>query len=208
MADVSDASGENPLAVGIDETGRPPVSTGVVRRLLPWLLLLSGVGIAAVFWLTIFAGPSQTYLGLYKRNFIVIVGLPLAACAALALVVFLEQAQGPLEFSGLGFVFKGASGPVVLWVLCYLALVLSFKLLWVPEAPGAEPRTAPSSIGSHPRVSEDHESKAAGPQSPQVESVKDEVDRPATEASDANSTDGRITPRGSVREGKGQAGWR
>ncbi len=108
------------------QTGRPTL----VRRALPWILLFSGILIALMFPVFIFGGINPAFMELYQRNFIVIIGLPLAAFASLLLVVFLEQAQGPLEFEGLGFKFKGASGPVVLWVLCYLAFVLSFKVLW------------------------------------------------------------------------------
>lgn len=102
----------------------------LVRRALPWILFLSGILIALMFPYFIFGGINPAFMELYQRNFIVIIGLPLAAFAALFLVVFLEQAQGALEFEGLGFKFKGASGPIVLWVLCYLAFVLCFKVLW------------------------------------------------------------------------------
>jgi hypothetical protein len=45
------------------------------------------------------------------------IGLPSAALAALCIVIVLENTSGPIEFEGLGFRFKGASGPVVLWCL-------------------------------------------------------------------------------------------
>ncbi len=70
---------------------------------------------------------------LIVKNFAAIVGLPLAAIGSFIVVVFLEHTtDGPLEFEGFGFKFKGASGPVVLWVLCFLAIAGMIKLLWVP----------------------------------------------------------------------------
>jgi hypothetical protein len=45
--------------------------------------------------------------------------------------MFLEQTSGPIEFEGLGFKFKGASGPVVLWVFCFLAIAGAIKLVWI-----------------------------------------------------------------------------
>lgn len=116
-----------------DDEGFGRMNQTLVRRALPWLLLVSGIGIGLLFPFFIFGGINPAFFEIYERNFIVIIGLPLAAFGALVVVVFLEQAQGPLEFEGLGFKFRGASGPVVLWVLCYLALVVSFKVLWVPE---------------------------------------------------------------------------
>src|SRR2546422_1380992 len=41
--------------------------------------------------------------------------LPSAAFAALLIVLVLEQSSGQIEFSSLGFAFKGASGQIVLW---------------------------------------------------------------------------------------------
>ncbi len=103
------------------------------QRLLPWALLLIVGGAAILFPIFIFGGINPVFIDLYKKNFIVIIGLPFAALASLFIVVFLEQSQGPIEFKGLGFEFKGASGPVVLWVLCYLAFVISFSVLWNGE---------------------------------------------------------------------------
>ena len=57
-------------------------------------------------------------------------GLPLSGAAALGLVSFLEQAAGGnLEFKAFGLQFTGPGGPVTLWVVCYLTLVGSIKLL-------------------------------------------------------------------------------
>jgi hypothetical protein len=64
------------------------------------------------------------------NHFAATVGLPSAALAGLCIVIFLESASGPIEFEGLGFKFKGASGPIVLWVFCILAIAAAIKLLW------------------------------------------------------------------------------
>ena len=64
------------------------------------------------------------------NHFAATVGLPSAALASLCLVMFLEQASGPIEFEGLGFKFKGASGPVVLWGFCFLIMVGAIRLDW------------------------------------------------------------------------------
>jgi len=45
-------------------------------------------------------------------------------------VVFLRQTDGPIEFNGLGFEFKGASGQVAMWVVCFLAIAGAIKFLW------------------------------------------------------------------------------
>jgi hypothetical protein len=59
-----------------------------------------------------------------------IVGLQAAAALSFALVVFLRQVDGPIEFDGLGFKFKGGAGQVVMWVICFLAITAAIKMSW------------------------------------------------------------------------------
>ena len=66
-------------------------------------------------------------------HFAAVVGLPCAALAALGLVMFLEQTSGAIEFEGLGFKFKGASGPIVMWVISFMAMTTAIKILWEPS---------------------------------------------------------------------------
>lgn len=108
---------------------QPPRS--LPRQILPWILMLVFVGAVILFpYLIMRGGIGPQFVDLFKKNFIVIFGLPLGALLALFIVVFLEYTRGPIEFEGLGFKFKGGSGPIVLWVLCYLAITLSFSVLW------------------------------------------------------------------------------
>ncbi|MEO8779018.1 MAG: hypothetical protein ABI389_10160 [Rhodanobacter sp.] len=58
------------------------------------------------------------------------VGVPLAALTALALVLALEHVAGDIEFEAWGLRFKGASGPIIMWVICFCALVAGIKALW------------------------------------------------------------------------------
>lgn len=57
-------------------------------------------------------------------------GVPWAGGAALIVVLVLRTSFGPVEFKILGTQFRGASGPIVMWVLCFLAEVLAIKVLW------------------------------------------------------------------------------
>jgi hypothetical protein len=65
-----------------------------------------------------------------KSHFAATVGLPAAALVAMAVVLFLEFNAGPIEFEVVGFKFRGASGPVVLWTFCFMAIAAAIKLLW------------------------------------------------------------------------------
>lgn len=70
------------------------------------------------------------YALLIITHYPVTMGLPFAGIGALALVVLLEYARGPIEFEIPGFKFKGAAGPLVLWVFVYLAITTSVVVLW------------------------------------------------------------------------------
>jgi hypothetical protein len=49
------------------------------------------------------------------------------------IILFLRYSAGPIEFEGLSFRFKGASGPVVLWALVFLVIVVGLWRLGAPE---------------------------------------------------------------------------
>jgi hypothetical protein len=59
-----------------------------------------------------------------------VIGLPLAAAASLCIVLLLESTSGPIELEAPGVKFKGAAAPVVLWLLCFLAMAWAIKLTW------------------------------------------------------------------------------
>lgn len=59
-----------------------------------------------------------------------VVGIPMAAASAFVVVFILESRAGTIEFELLKVKFRGASGPVVLWVFTFLAFVIGIWLLW------------------------------------------------------------------------------
>ncbi|WP_013320780.1 hypothetical protein [Gloeothece verrucosa] len=59
------------------------------------------------------------------------IGIPLAAIAATCIVVVLDfSTQDTIKVDATGFKFEGATGQIILWVFCFLALVSALKLLW------------------------------------------------------------------------------
>jgi len=48
----------------------------------------------------------------------------------LVLVIMLRVVTGPIEFKAGGVEFKGASAPIVMWLLCFLALAGALRMLW------------------------------------------------------------------------------
>jgi hypothetical protein len=64
------------------------------------------------------------------EKFSVIIGLPCAAATAFLIIAMFRSTEGKIKFRGLGFSFEGASGPIVMWVLCFLAIASAMKMLW------------------------------------------------------------------------------
>jgi hypothetical protein len=73
---------------------------------------------------------NKLVMKIIEEHYAATMGLPLAAIAALVLVLLLEASAGPIEIEGLGFKFRGASGPAILWIFVFLAMTLAIKLLW------------------------------------------------------------------------------
>jgi hypothetical protein len=66
-----------------------------------------------------------------QAHFAAIIGLPSAAVAAAVLVIVLEINAGDIAMNGpLGFQFKGAAGPLILWIFCFLAIAVAIKITW------------------------------------------------------------------------------
>ena len=84
--------------------------------------------IALAWWLAV--DWNAPYLvSKIDQQFNVVIGVPVSIAAALMIVLFLRTTDGPIEFEVLGFKFKGASGPIVLWVLVFLSIVAAIKVL-------------------------------------------------------------------------------
>jgi hypothetical protein len=49
---------------------------------------------------------------------------------SLVIVLLLRTVEGPIELEAFGVKFKGASGSIIMWTLCFISLVGGLKLLW------------------------------------------------------------------------------
>jgi hypothetical protein len=58
------------------------------------------------------------------------IGLPCAAAASFTIVSLFRTTEGKITFQALGFKFEGASGPIIMWVLCFLAITTAIRILW------------------------------------------------------------------------------
>jgi hypothetical protein len=105
-----------------------------LKTLVNWVFLIAAVlysifHIGFVIWPVVHGEPWITKIVI--DHYAAIIGLPFAAFGALGLVFLLDsRSETPIEFKAIGFEFKGASAPIVLWVICFLAMAGAVKLLW------------------------------------------------------------------------------
>ncbi len=83
-----------------------------------------------IVFVTMLAWSENFIIGIIQGHFAAIIGLPFVALLSFSIVGILELSFGAIEFEGLGFKFKGASGPIILWVLCFLVVSMAIKILW------------------------------------------------------------------------------
>ena len=94
------------------------------------VLIIGILGAAGGFWITAFLADFDAFRTFLFEHFAVTVGLPCATAGAFVIVSLFRQHEDPIEIKGLGFEIRGAAGPVVLWVLVFLTISVSIKLLW------------------------------------------------------------------------------
>jgi hypothetical protein len=57
-------------------------------------------------------------------------GMPTAAFGAFVVATLFRTTEGQIKFQAPGFKFAGASGPIIMWVLCFLAITSGIRLLY------------------------------------------------------------------------------
>jgi hypothetical protein len=105
-----------------------------LKTLTSWLIVIALGSFTAVFLygavITMTGAQGEWLMQIAQKQFPATIGLPFAALAALSLVLILEFRAGKIEFEGFGFRFRGASGPIILWVISFLAITTAIKMLW------------------------------------------------------------------------------
>jgi hypothetical protein len=106
------------------------------RALRIVVVLLTLVGITFVGGIFLYylgsdiANAQPWMMDIFRKHPAAIIGLPTGALASLGIVLLLEVKSGRIEFEVLGLKFRGAAGEIVLWVVCFMAIISAIKLLW------------------------------------------------------------------------------
>ncbi len=104
-----------------------------IRLFSSWLFIIGASTLtAAAFGLLLMgARRDPDFYAVAVRHFPTVVGLPFAAMAALFIAISSKIVTGEkLNFKGFGFEFNGASGPIILWLICFLGISFTINETW------------------------------------------------------------------------------
>jgi hypothetical protein len=104
----------------------------MMRQSAKWLAIAGAVflGFLYVYWLGWNLRYDQAITQTFYEHLRAVLGIPGSIITAFVLVSVLEQVSGPIEIEVLAFKLNGAAGPVILWIVCFLSMVLGIKVLW------------------------------------------------------------------------------
>lgn len=114
------------------DTGLLPSEHPRLRQIVTILILFVGIGFstAMLVGVLIEAFEQNVFAAVVRDHFAAAFGVPVSMMTALVLVIMLRVIVGPIEFKAGGVEFKGASAPIVMWILCFLSLAGALRMLW------------------------------------------------------------------------------
>ena len=104
--------------------GAPPLFVGLVFIVFAWIV----VGICFIY------GVRLWFNSPVHPSFIPLVAGAFCAALAFTLVLALEYVTGAIKLKMGSLDFEGASGPIVLWCLCFFVIAFGLYLLGLPDA--------------------------------------------------------------------------
>ncbi|QDV38047.1 hypothetical protein [Tautonia plasticadhaerens] len=119
-----------PPSVGEDQAAGPPEGKPVP---IAFNLSVFATFFWIVFGLSIIYGYRVWWDAPIDPSFVPFMCVGFGVVVAFAIVLTLSYATGEIVFEAPGFKFQGASGPIVLWVVCFLAILFGFYLMGISE---------------------------------------------------------------------------
>lgn len=103
-----------------------------LRNKIGWISTLSVLIFALIFFgrIAYLALVENYWKEISLDHFPTIVGLPAAAIASVFIVIALRTVAGPIELKIGSIELKGASGPTMLWLFCFLSICLAIRMTW------------------------------------------------------------------------------
>ena len=121
----------------MSESNADTAGISILRRWITWAAVVGTALWAGYFFIFLIyqsiVGSTTSdnwFIGMVQEHPAATIGVAMSAITAFCLVAILEISRGAIEFEALSFKFRGASGPVILWVFCFLVMIFGVWLLW------------------------------------------------------------------------------
>jgi hypothetical protein len=102
-----------------------------LRRAMGWSIVAAGLGFIFWFgWEVFFGSLRNVVFGMAQVHYATVVGVPCCGLGALFIVLLLRNVAGAIQFKAFSLEFKGASGPIIMWILCFWALTFAMMKTW------------------------------------------------------------------------------
>jgi hypothetical protein len=108
----------------------------VVNTIFVGLILILAIYGVLLFMAFVYPLNLETFRTTVESNLRLNIGVPFAAVGAFGIVAALwrlfppgEGAAGEIRIEFFSLTFSGPSGPITLWVICFLCFVFALKLL-------------------------------------------------------------------------------
>ena len=101
------------------------------KFLMRWIIVvLAGIFcFASIILISNIAYEANVINDVVKDHYFAVIGIAFATITSVFLVIVFNEAIGPIEIEAFGLKFRGAAGPLILWILCFLALVTAMAAL-------------------------------------------------------------------------------
>jgi hypothetical protein len=123
MSDSSKSKSHEPLPDQQGPKSTHPLFTRLIFGIFAWII----VGICFIYGVRMwFNSPMQP-------SFVPITGAAFCAALSFTLVLALEYATGAIKIKFSTVDFEGASGPIILWCLCFFVIAYGLYLLGLSD---------------------------------------------------------------------------
>ena len=112
-----------------------PVTSGIIRKFVHFAFFWCMGGVSLIYGVRLYHDIP------IHPSFIPIIGAAFAAIVSLTLIMALRIYAGPIDFEAGSIKLKGATGPIILWCICFLTVAYGLFLLGIGDVAKAPPST-------------------------------------------------------------------
>jgi hypothetical protein len=127
----------------VDRESPLPLSSPAFAKLLFYVYVWCTVGVVVIYGVRLYQDVP------IHHSFLPLVGAVFASAIAFLTVLTLRIVVGMIKFEVTGLKLEGASGPIILWCICFLTVAYGLYLLGVTDVAKLPNSSTYSSCSAH-----------------------------------------------------------